>query len=163
MKCLVFSDSHSKIYYMREIIRMHSDAEAIFFLGDGLKEADLLRSEFPDKIWVAVRGNCDMFSYFGDRPAEKLESLWLSGYKISATHGDLYGAKYGLGGLIKLACDSGSDIVLFGHTHEPTQKYISDFEKPIYLFNPGSISGVGGSYGIMDLGKQPFFSHGEII
>lgn len=163
MKCLVFSDSHGESYYMKEIIRMHSDAEVIFFLGDGLCEAELLRAEFSDKIWVAVRGNCDFFAYFGDAPAEKTETLWLAGYKISATHGDLYGAKYGLGGLIKLARDTESDVVLFGHTHQPIEKYDSEYEKPFYLFNPGSISSKDGSYGIMELGKCPFFSHGRVI
>ena len=163
MKCLVFSDSHGESRYMKEIILMHSDAEAVFFLGDGLREVDVLREGFRDKIWVAVRGNCDFYAYFGDAPAQKLETLYLSGYKISATHGDLYGAKYGLGGLIKLGLDTGADIVLFGHTHLPLEKYVSDYERPMYLFNPGSISSGSRSFGIMDLGEKPFFSHGNVI
>ena len=161
MKCLVFSDSHGQSYLMSQIIRMHSDAEAIFFLGDGLREADLLRSEFSDKIWIAVRGNCDMFSYFGNSPAEKTETLWLSGHKITATHGDLYGAKYGLGGLIKLARDTESDIVLFGHTHQPLEKYISTDEGGYYLFNPGSIG--AGSYGVIQIIENGILlSHGSV-
>ena len=115
-----------------------------------------------DKI-VAVRGNCDFYAYFGDAPAQKLETLYLSGYKISATHGDLYGAKYGLGGLIKLGLDTGADIVLFGHTHLPLEKYVSDYERPMYLFNPGSICSGSRSFGIMDLREKPFFSHGNVI
>lgn len=163
MKCLVFSDSHGADYLIKEVLSMHGDAEAVFFLGDGLREIDTLAEGYPEKFWVAVRGNCDFYSFFKGRPAEKLETLSLGGYKIAVTHGDLYGVKYGSAGLIKLARDTDSDIVLFGHTHAPFESYISEYEKPFYLFNPGSISLSSGSYGIMTLTDAPFFSHGEII
>ena len=163
MKCLVFSDSHGSDSLIKEALAMHSDAEAVFFLGDGLREVDILSEEYPEKFWIAVRGNCDFYSFFKGAPAEKLETVSLGGYKIVLTHGDLYGVKYGSAGLIKLARDTSADIVLFGHTHAPFEKYISEYEKPFYLFNPGSISLSSGSYGIMTLAKIPFFSHGQII
>ena len=163
MKCIVFSDSHGYTYYMREALLMHPDAEVVIFLGDGLREADLLRSEFSDKFWVAVRGNCDFYSFFCDGEAKKTEAISLGGFKITATHGDLYGVKYTSAEISKLARDTGSDAVLFGHTHAPFEKYISDYDKPFYLFNPGSISSSSGSYGIMTVGDCLFFSHGQII
>ena len=163
MKCLVFSDSHGSDYLVKEVLRMHSDAEVVFFLGDGLREIDTLAEAYPEKFWIAVRGNCDFYSLFKNKPAEKLETVSLCGYKIALTHGDLYGVKYGSAGLIKLALDTDADIILFGHTHAPFEKYISEYEKPFYLFNPGSISAESGSYGIMTLAASPFFSHGEII
>ena len=142
---------------------MHPDAEAVFFLGDGLSDVDSLAKEYNDKFWIAVRGNCDFYAIFRGEEVKKTETLFLCGYRITATHGDLYGVKYGEGGLVKLARETDSDIVLFGHTHSAYSKYISDYEKPFYLFNPGSISSASGSYGIMMLDKAPFFSHGELL
>ena len=163
MKCLIFSDSHGSIRNVESVLSMHSDAEVVFFLGDGLSEIDLIASKHPDKFWIAVRGNCDLYSYFGDEEAKKTETITLGGFRITATHGDLYDAKYGSAGLIRLARDTESDIILFGHTHRPYEKYISDYEKPFYLFNPGSISMGSGSFGLLLLDKAPLFSHGEII
>ena len=163
MKCLVFSDAHGFTHHIKRVISMHPDAQVIFFLGDGLREVDALREEYPDKFWVGVRGNCDLYSYFGGDVAEKTESVTLSGYKITATHGDLYGVKYGIAGLIKLAKDSGSDVVLFGHTHTPFAKYVSEYEKPFYLFNPGSVSVENGSFGILNLLNNPDFSVGSLV
>ena len=162
MKCLVFSDSHGYTLYMKKAIGMHPDAEVVFFLGDGLRDIDALCREYPEKFFVAVAGNCDFYSFFKGEPAKKTETITVGGYRITATHGDLYGAKYGCGGLIKLAMDTDSDIVLFGHTHAPFTKYVSESEKPFYLFNPGSISHSCGSYGIVTLGSSPFFSHGDL-
>ena len=163
MKCLIFSDAHGYTYYVREALKLHADAEAIFFLGDGLREIDSLSAEFSDKFWIAVRGNCDFYSYFQGSEAERSETVTLGGYKIIATHGDLYGVKYGIGGLIKLARDTGADAVLFGHTHQPFLKYVSEYEKPFYLFNPGSVSHGSASYGVLTIADAPFFSHGELI
>ena len=163
MKCLVFSDAHGYTPYIREVIRMHPDAEAVFFLGDGLREVDMLRLEYPDKFWIAVKGNCDFYSYFNDLPAQKTETVRIGGYTVTATHGDICGAKNGNRGLINLALKTGTDILLFGHTHSPYTEYVSDYERPIYLFNPGSISESSGSFGIMTLGDNVLFSHGQII
>ncbi len=142
---------------------MHPDAEVIFFLGDGLAEVDVLSREEPERFWIAVRGNCDFYSSFRNGVAKKSERISLEGYSIVATHGDLWGVKYSDEGLLRLAEQTDADIVLFGHTHKPYAKYISEGEKSVYLFNPGSISVSAGSYGVMILGKTPFFSHGEII
>ena len=163
MKCLIFSDAHGYTHHIKEAIRMHPDAQVVFFLGDGLREVDMMAAEYPDKFWIAVCGNCDFYSYFKDAQAKKTETVRLEGYTVTATHGDLFGVKYGTSGLIKLARETDSDIVLFGHTHAPFTKYVSEYEKPFYLFNPGSISVSSGSYGILILGKDPFFSHGELI
>jgi putative phosphoesterase len=148
---------------MKEALSMHPDAEVIFFLGDGLAEVDVLSRDEPHRFWIAVRGNCDFYSSFQSGVAKKCERICLEGYNIVATHGDLYGVKYSDEGLLRLAEESCADIVLFGHTHRPYEKYISSTKKPVYLFNPGSISVSSGSYGVMMLDKVPFFSHGEII
>jgi len=163
MKCLIFSDAHGYTANVRGALKIHPDAEVVFFLGDGLREIDALSEKFSDKFWIAVRGNCDFYSYFRGSVAEKTETVSLSGYRITATHGDLYGAKYGIGGLVGLARETNADAVLFGHTHSPFTKYVSEYEKPFYLFNPGSISHGSGSYGVLTLTDALFFSHGELI
>jgi predicted phosphodiesterase len=48
MKCLVFSDSHGSSYGMLKALALHPDAEVVFFLGDGLSDADSV--EYSDRI-----------------------------------------------------------------------------------------------------------------
>jgi len=42
MKCLIFSDSHGNPTYMKRAIAKNPDAEVIFFLGDGISDAESL-------------------------------------------------------------------------------------------------------------------------
>ena len=51
MKCLVFSDSHRNTRNMREALLRNPDAEVVFFLGDGLSDADL---ETMDSVFQNV-------------------------------------------------------------------------------------------------------------
>ena len=163
MKCLVFSDSHGSVRNMREAMKIHKDAEVVFFLGDGLTDLEQIAISDRTRAYIAVRGNCDHSSLFLSSEVGKVEKINIGGYKIVLTHGDLFGAKYGLASLINLARSEEGDILLFGHTHTPCEKYVSDYERPFYLFNPGSASLDGGSYGVMILDKVPFFSHGSFL
>lgn len=163
MKCLVFSDSHGSRRTMERALRMNKDAEVVFFLGDGLSDLEALAREDSSRAYICVRGNCDFASTFRHSEVLKVEKICLEGYVIVLTHGDLYGAKYGTGGLISLGKAEGADVVLFGHTHCPYEEYISDTPKPMYLFNPGSASIASGSFGIMTLGEGLLFSHGSLI
>lgn len=161
MKCLVFSDSHGSTSLMRNALKIHTDAEVVFFLGDGLADAEAVSREHRDKAWIAVRGNCDHTSIFREREAVKVEKITLEGFNIVLTHGDLYCAKYTTGVLKGLAAREGADILLFGHTHNRFEQYVSDADKPFYLFNPGSASGYDGSYGIINIcSKGVLLSHG---
>ncbi len=165
MKCLIFSDSHGSSLYIEKAISMHRDAEVIFFLGDGLSDIERFTSRYPAVAFLPVRGNCDFSSLFSGRTVSKAEEITLEGRRIVYTHGDLYGVKYGDGGLLRLAEAKGADIVLYGHTHVPREQYITEGGRPIYLFNPGSIGlsyGNSPTYGIMDLtDKGIAFSHGS--
>ena len=163
MKCLCFSDSHGTSAYMRRALKMHPDAEVVFFLGDGLSDLEELIHD-RTRAWLAVKGNCDYISEVGGSFVKKLDYITLAGKRILFTHGDLYGVKYGMDGITALARENNADIALFGHTHVPIEKYISEGESPLYLFNPGSI-GVpyrcGTSYGIIELTESGvLFSHG---
>lgn len=164
MKCLCFSDSHGSTYHIHQALSKHPDAEVIFFLGDGLRDLEdfiLDRS----RAWFAVQGNCDYHALLGESFVKKTDSITLMGKRILFTHGDLYGVKYGLDGVKKLALDHNADIVLFGHTHQPLEKYIPTDEGGFYLFNPGSIGGGfdGASYGVINItDKGVLLSHGRL-
>lgn len=165
MKCLCFSDSHGSTLGIRRALDMHRDAEVVFFLGDGLSDFENFIYD-NTKAYFAVRGNWDTSGVLGNSIAKSVDSITLGGYRITFTHGNYYGVKYGLDGVIRLAEESSSDIILFGHTHQPLEKYIPTDEGGIYLFNPGSIGGGFGirpSYGIINITDGGvLFSHGFI-
>lgn len=167
MKCLCFSDSHGYTYYMKRALAAHPDCEVVFFLGDGLSDAEMLAMSDPTKSWLFVRGNCDYRSFLSGEKVEKVASITLMGKKIVYTHGDLYGAKYGSDGLLLLAERTDADIVLFGHTHSPFEKYFDTEKRGVYLFNPGSIGSdfaSAPSYGVITLTDSGvLFSHGKIV
>ena len=133
----VFSDSHGSSGALREAIELHRrDTDCFIFLGDGCREAVPLLEDCG-KAYQVVPGNCDMF--VGGMP-ESL-TLDLGAARIFICHGHRYGA----------------DIALFGHTHLRLDRYLPperDGERPLWLFNPGSISRPREgrpSYGIIDI------------
>lgn len=167
LKCLCFSDSHGYTYYMRSAIKMHPDAEVIFFLGDGLEDIAPLVEEDRSRMWIYVRGNCDYRTVGTLGEVKKTEAITLCGRKILCTHGDLHGVKYGEDGLLLLAERTGADIILFGHTHRPYEKYIPRDTGGLYLFNPGSICGSYGerpSFGVINISDSGvLLSHGNFV
>lgn len=161
MKCLVLSDSHGRVDYIERVLRMHPDAEVVFFLGDGLSDADARASSDKSKMWLAVRGNCDFRGMFKESMANKTDEIILMGKKIVLTHGDLYGVKASDSGLYALRESRGADIILYGHTHIPRSEYVSG-DNPFYLFNPGSLGEYPHSFGILTLSENAvLFSHGR--
>ncbi len=166
MKCIVISDSHHSGENIGRVIRKNPDAEVIFYLGDGISALDTYMERYPEKAWFYVLGNCDLPTVVGGSfCTKKTDSITLSGKKIVFTHGDLFGVKWGTGGLIKLAKEQGADIVLFGHTHIETEKYIP--EENIWLFNPGSLEASWGSppsFGLITINENAelLFSHGNL-
>ena len=163
MKCIVLSDTHGHIETAKRALRLNPDAEVVFFLGDGLEDIEFISNDCKNVAWICVRGNCDTYPYFKGEGVKSVESITLEGKRIVLTHGHLYGAKSGIGALTYLAREEGADIVLFGHTHTPCEIYISEFEKPFYLFNPGSASGYDPGFGVIQLkpGCEPLLSHGK--
>ena len=167
MEFLIFSDSHGSASNMsRALDRQIKTPDAILFLGDGARDIDnLFVVDTP--IW-AVRGNCDWYSSDLADKTERL--LYFEGHTVLICHGHEWGGKGGLGGLIAHAAEVGADIVLFGHTHVPTLQTIAKgeavgknvLERPMYLFNPGSI-GYEGSFGTLTLkGESVLLSHGKL-
>ena len=167
MEILIFSDSHGSASNMsRALDRQIKTPDAILFLGDGARDLDnLFVVDTP--IW-AVRGNCDWYSSDLADKTERL--LYFEGHTILLCHGHEWGVKGGLGALIAHAAEIDADIVLFGHTHMPTLATIAAgetvgkkvLERPMHLFNPGSI-GYEGSFGTLTLkGESVLLSHGKI-
>ena len=162
MKCIVISDSHGDSYSIRRILNMHPDAEVVFFLGDGISDLEPFVNNQNMAI-LAVRGNCDRNFVLGNSVLKKTDSINLEGHRIVFTHGDLYGVKYGMDGVMRLAEETGADVILFGHTHTPTEKYVPTEDGGVYLFNPGSISGYKPSFGIMNICDSGILlSHGSL-
>ena len=118
MKILVFSDTHGDFTHMNDCIKRHPDAEVIVHCGDGADQAQRVKLLYPDKMVVCVRGNCDLAS-----PLPAVETFTVLGKNIMVTHGHYYEVKYHLTKLFYAAKENRCDIVLFGHTHEATDRY----------------------------------------
>ncbi len=166
MKCIILSDSHRSGVNIGRAIAKNPDAELVFYLGDGISAIDTYIERYPEKAWFYVLGNCDSPTVTGGSfCVKKTDSITLFGKKIVLTHGDLYGVKYGSGGLIKLAADTGADVVLYGHTHIPKEEYIP--EEELWLFNPGALEpsyGSPASFGLLTVSERGelLFSHGTL-
>ena len=166
MEFLIFSDSHGNVDRMqRAIERQPSPPLAIFYLGDGIRDADCLKlNGIP---LYSVRGNCDLF--FGgkeDCPMERITAI--GDHRALLTHGAAYYVKAHLDRLIASAVRQDADIVLYGHTHAPRLDTLPTgaevcgriLTRPLYVFNPGSI-GHGGSFGTLTVqGENVLFGHG---
>ena len=161
LKIVFFSDSHGNPEKMLKAAKIHmSTADYFIFLGDGLGDAKRLE-QFTEKPVIKVAGNCDGM-YMGIT-GEKHGSecfLDLGNLSLFICHGHTFGVKSGLGVLEAEAKRKNADIALFGHTHISFQKYIppeKDGDKPLYLFNPGSISKPrdgAPSYGIIEMSQS---------
>lgn len=155
---------------MEKAIKMHKDtSDCVFFLGDGLRDIETMRSLYGERLFfTSVTGNCDipLLALNGEAPVQIIN---LEGFRFMLTHGHLHSAKSSLDRLIYSAKENGADAVIFGHTHTPENIYIPpayDDDKPLYVFNPGSISKPNygdPTYGIIDIRNgQIMFSHGNI-
>ena len=177
MKLLVFSDVHGRSDRAKDVILLHRDADAVLFLGDGLREVERLSFDRPHLTPISVRGNCDGFSFLGtntDTPTERM--LAFGKLKVLMLHGFTpYDAKYGTLPLIAYAARRGADILLYGHTHQQEEQYLPEgsdvgggicLDHPMWIMNPGSLGrpsdGVP-SYGLVQIeGSMALLSHGSL-
>jgi putative phosphoesterase len=160
----VLSDIHEQTSVLRNILLCETAnpsrrPDYLIFLGDGLREFESLSysGEFFAFPAVAVRGNCD---FFGAIDTPELRELTLAEYRIMIMHGHRFEVKTGTDCAARFAVSKHQDLLLFGHTH--VQKEIRYekgdsvggvcLEKPLVLFNPGSVS--GGCYGVVTLSKD---------
>ena len=167
MEALIFSDSHGHAERIEEVLlRQVRRPDAIFFAGDGLRDLD--RADLDGQTVRAVLGNCDWFS---SDPNVNTECVCtFGGVTVLLTHGHLYNVKHGCGALLAHAARIGADVVIFGHTHVPHLETFPKgseiggvvLERPLYLFNPGSL-GADGSFGTLTVqGGQILLAHGRL-
>ncbi|MEG1011353.1 MAG: metallophosphoesterase [Ruthenibacterium sp.] len=153
MKILVVSDSHGNTNRLEDVLEAEQDAEAVVFLGDGLRDMQRLEGLHPELCVYSVSGNCDYASF---APAEGLAPF--GGVLVLYTHGHLYRVKDSSDALAQTAQLRGAQVVLYGHTHAQSCEQVDG----VTLFNPGAICGAygGGSacYGVMTVqdGKAAF-------
>ena len=169
MKILIVSDIHGRGDLLCDLLELHRDRDGLVFLGDGIRDIFTDVTANGRKWFSGVAGNCDWMSFSSlyDFPEETFISA--DGFKILLMHGHTRGVKSGIEKAAVYASKSGADILLFGHTHRPLEKYISEeseidgyaFSKPLWIFNPGSLS--EHSYGLLQTKNgQLLFSHGSI-
>ena len=153
MKILVFSDSHGNTSRMISAIADHRpSAELIIHLGDGVRDIEYVSSLYPELPVVSIRGNAETYSR--DR-----QILDLGGIRIMCIHGHSYGVKEDLTRAAMCAVTDECDLLLFGHTHTPTDKlFTSPDGRQVRLFNPGSVGrGYPPSYGVVCIDKNGAF------
>jgi putative phosphoesterase len=142
LRILVVSDTHRDRYALRRALLAQPTAEVVIHLGDGEEEANEMKLNFPEKMFLQVRGNCDWGSAL---PAEGIAQL--EGKRIFYTHGYTYNVKFGLYEAVSAARAKKADVLLFGHTHNP----MTEYRDGLYIMNPGSLNGSSGTYGTLDI------------
>ena len=150
---LILSDSHGHINNLRAALaKQVKKPDYILFLGDGLRDLACLGCEEKGISLLAVQGNCDSYSYpEPDDPLERL--LTVGNIRICMMHGHTHHVKSGWKAAAAHAARLGADILLFGHTHDPIEEHLPagtplggvPLEKPLTVFNPGTVGGGWGS------------------
>ena len=137
---LIVSDTHGNEALLRRLLEAHRTVDAVFFLGDGLRELEDLLAEGGYPPVFSVRGNCDAEVSLYHRPREEEQILSFGGHRILLLHGHSVSVKLSLGSLLYRAREYGADVVLFGHTHDPEEGYLPEENGgPVWYFNPGSL------------------------
>ena len=101
-KLLILSDSHNSEAAIRRILKAEADADALIFLGDGLRDLERALTEAPRLRTYAVAGNCD---YGALEPLDGLAAF--DKVVIFYTHGHMYGVKYDTDTLVETAAARG--------------------------------------------------------
>lgn len=141
-RILVFSDTHGNIDLCLEAInRIPSDI--IIHAGDYVRDAEDLKSIYPEKEIYYVKGNGDFYSH-----APNYEIIEVEDFRIFAVHGHEQGVK-GDPEYVRLsnaASEHDCNIAVFGHTHIPFEGETNG----VALLNPGSAK-YGFTYGIIEI------------
>lgn len=171
MKILVISDTHGRRDRIGSVLSLHQRADALLFLGDGVRDLPSnLQGE--GRLFAGVRGNCDGFSLGDSFGFSEELCLNLGTYTVLMTHGHRYSVKSGLDHAICHAAARGADLLLYGHTHVPEERYLpvgtvigdTRLEKPLWIMNPGSLGApLDGrpSFGVIEIQRGGILlSHG---
>jgi len=171
MKILVFSDSHGGPAYIRAALNAHrGDTDAVYFLGDGIRDIAEVMQDYPGLPFIVTAGNCDSAAAVAASgiAAEAEDVRTLDGVKILALHGHTVDVKFSYDRLLYRATEVGADLVLFGHTHiqeNRSENAVFGTARRIHLFNPGSVgTGFLHSYGVIYvIGGRISADHGRAV
>ena len=143
MRIIVVSDTHGHHSAMEGIWSAQPHADRYIHLGDGMGDIELFRRNHPACDLYSVKGNTDFLS--ADPEIADMEIL---GHRILYTHGHTFFVKRSPDALRQYALRNGYDVVLFGHTHQPSYQFVNG----IHYLNPGSaVQGVRYRFGIVDI------------
>ncbi|MBE7011039.1 MAG: YfcE family phosphodiesterase [Ruminococcaceae bacterium] len=145
MKILLLSDSHGHVDRIEQIAASCPPIRLIVFCGDMDADLTAITNLFPDTPCLAVQGNNE---YTCNRPFSLIDEE--NGHRIYVTHGHKERVKSGYERLVSVAKVNQCDTVFFGHTHQQTDITIDG----VHLINPGAVSGMYGSYTIVDVTEQ---------
>ena len=123
---LIVSDSHKNNRILNNIFKAHPHIDTCIHCGDLQDNENGLEI---NKLLI-VRGNNDFELY----PNELI--LDIENYKIYVTHGHMHDIEYTDQKIYENALQHHTDIILFGHTHDP-KFYKKDH---MFMINPGSVS-----------------------
>ena len=140
MRLLIVSDSHGAVGALSQLIRLHSEADILLFLGDGASDLNAVLTGNERFKVVGVRGNNDRSGCFPDET-----EFFAGGKRIFCAHGHTYHVKYSELMFAEEARARGAAAAFFGHTHTPLVRY----ESGMYLANPGSLR--QGCYALADI------------
>ena len=147
MKVLVFSDSHGAVNLAEEMLNKEKDCSFVFFLGDGIDEAEKMRDRYKDKKFILVKGNNDWHSQV-DTEAYK----YIDGLTIMSCHGHKFNVRFSLRSLPNAAESVRANIALYGHTHKSAM--YNDPITGICAINPGALC--DGKYAVLTIEKRAF-------
>ena len=147
MKVLVFSDSHGALGLTEEMLIKEKDCSLVFFLGDGIDEAEKMRDKYKDKKFILVKGNNDWYSQ-ADTEAYK----YIEGLTIMSCHGHKLDVRFALRKLLDSAESVRANIALYGHTHKSAM--YNDPVTGICAINPGALC--EGRYAVLTVEKGAF-------
>lgn len=154
MDVLVWSDSHGRRDYVIRMLEKEPDCKTVFFLGDGMREAEYAKEHFPERSFIFVKGNNDYYSR-----AELFAYKHLEGVTFMACHGDVLSVRFTLHDLFNKADSVRANIALYGHTHVP--KITTDSYSAVCAVNPGALC--DGKYCVISVDRGDYqITHKEI-
>ena len=143
MKIAIISDIHDNLVNLEKALKWCKahQIEELICCGDvsNLETLNFLANTFTGPIHL-VRGNMEIFT---DEDVERLENINYFG-----KHGkiELEGKEVGIchepSFINKIVKDGPTDIIFYGHTHEPWEKTETRQEVSVRLVNPGTLGGL---------------------
>ena len=149
MRLGIISDTHGDKAAIRQAVVMAPPVDCWIHAGDHGQDGAFLEKVTTSPVY-AVCGNTDLLE-----GREKPDAyLLMAGKHIWVTHGHRYNVKNGVHELSYWANQCETDIVVFGHTHEP----LIERRDGVLFINPGSAARPRGdsvaSFVVLTLSEQ---------